>query len=149
MTPRAPRICPEPGCSALIRDGAKRCPEHYQPFAGARTESSRATGRRDFQKVRRQVFERDGNLCRAQLFGCEQVAVECHHLDLIDDHGEHRSIDRLIAVCHPCHVQLTAAQKADRASSGAAPPPSRRVRGRGRRVADVPSVPRTIYLSLE
>jgi hypothetical protein len=133
-------------CTALVYDGGSRCSVHARPaWDGPKTESSRVTGTREFTKLRRQTFERDGGMCRAQLEGCARVAVECHHLDQVADFGKTKDIGRLLSVCRPCHIKLTAAAK-NNPSSGAPPPAPRPVRKRRRARADVPAVPRTIVV---
>ncbi|WP_414685177.1 HNH endonuclease signature motif containing protein [Mycobacterium sp.] len=147
MSPRAPKICSSRGCTALVRDGGSRCPEHRPaPFGGQRSESSRRTGTRAFTRIRRRVFERDGNLCRAQLDGCTTIAAECHHLDRVVDGGGEDDLGRLIAVCTSCHRKLTAAQ-AKNTSTGA-PSAPRPVRRRHRDAATPSALPRTINASL-
>jgi 5-methylcytosine-specific restriction endonuclease McrA len=77
----------------------------YCPSCTARRQqtSPRMRGRRWMRK-RGAVMRRAGSICER----CgERVAEEVHHLGELSDNR----LDRLIAVCKPCHLQLEAEKR--------------------------------------
>ena len=60
------------------------------------------------------VLKRDNHLCQAQLPGCVVAAKQVHHLTY--DHFMNEPLFDLIAVCVPCHDQITNADRAARAA---------------------------------
>ena len=56
--PRAPRRCPHPGCTTLIR-GRKYCPDHTQAWT-VPSDWQRPAG---WEAIRQAVLERDGHRC--------------------------------------------------------------------------------------
>lgn len=70
--------------------------------------STRAT-----RRVRGQVLDRDEHVCQLMLKGCTVHATEAHHIQGLQ--GQRRSEatdpDSMIAVCSPCHNQVTEQQR--------------------------------------
>lgn len=104
--PRAPRKCPHPGCAELIR-GRKYCPAHTETWEGS--DWKRPPG---WDRIRREVLERDGYRCRV----CGgNNADTVHHIDMLSRGGSSRPED-LVAIHdrNPphCHRTVTNQQKA-------------------------------------
>lgn len=152
MSPsRAPRICPEPGCSRLIHGGAKRCEEHFQPWAN-KSFDTRRSDTAAHRRLKTQVFVRANYCCEIADSGCLGVATE---IDRIDN-ARGYDLDNLQGACTSCHAKKTgregrAAQLGHEAPepNAAAPrpvaPPRRPVRGRRRRAFDGVSAPKVIW----
>lgn len=104
--PRAPRKCPRPGCATLIR-GRKYCDEHTETWEGS--DWQRPPG---WDRIRREVLERDGYRCRV----CGGPNADTvHHVNMLSRGGSSRPED-LVAIHdrNPphCHRKVTNQQKA-------------------------------------
>lgn len=62
--PRAPRRCPTPGCTELIRSPARYCIDHTEVWAGGRTASDRICRTTQWRKLRTIILERDRHTCQ-------------------------------------------------------------------------------------
>lgn len=96
--PRAPKVCNENGCAALIYDGKRRCEKHYKPWSGAHAAFDRSDTKAR-KTLRRKVFDRDGGMCRLKYPGCLQLATEIDRVN----HVVGYSLSNCQAVCRPCH----------------------------------------------
>lgn len=73
--PRAPKHCGINGCTVLVRPGT-RCPDHTGWNTSPRTASSTATRKRQWQKLRKQVLDRDAHICQIRYEGvCTHTAT--------------------------------------------------------------------------
>lgn len=109
--PKAPRLCPgdDGQCRELITHGAY-CPEHTRGWNNPanRTASSRHTGTRAFQRIAREVKQRDKYQCQIQLPGIcighgntvDHIVPVSQRPDLADDPKNLR------AACRPCNEHL-------------------------------------------
>jgi hypothetical protein len=147
MTPRAPRICPEIGCSNLVPAGAKRCEEHYTPWAG-KSFDPRRSDTAAHRRLKAQVLQRANFACEIADVGCLGTATEVDRVDRTLGY----TLENTAACCHSCHAKKTgregrAAQLGDDAPDprGNATPPPRRTRERRRRAYDGVSIPRAIW----
>lgn len=59
-----------------------------------------------WRKVRLEVLNRDGWLCRVRLPGCRGRATDVHHLDDYAVSGASFDADRLVASCGRCNKVL-------------------------------------------
>lgn len=57
-----------------------------------------------WRKVRRQILERDGYLCKIEAPGCLGKATEVDHVVPVDDGGLLFEPSNLRACCHPCNM---------------------------------------------
>jgi 5-methylcytosine-specific restriction endonuclease McrA len=103
MARRTPHLCAEPGCGEVLLDGPGRCERHKRSFnwGGPRLagyDSSR--WRRVSQKVRR-----ERPICE----GCgKRRSEEVHHTrHLKFPHPQWYDERQLMALCAPCHRQVT------------------------------------------
>lgn len=144
---RAPKACAEMSCTALVYDGGSRCVEHRKSWSGPRTESSKTTGTRYFNKViRPAVLERDQYRCQIRGPRCLGTADQADHIVELSVGGAPYELSNLRAACTPCHSHRTAVSAAAASSSGAAaPPPPTPSRRRRRRRFDGVTLPTTIW----
>lgn len=118
---RAPTICNNPGCPAIVRVG-NRCPAH-QAAGHNRHGSTRA-----WRKLRAEVLERDGWTCRY----CGGVATHADHV-VARANGGPDSPANLVGSCRTCNL-----------AKGAAPPPWGGPPGHSG-AADLPQGSRGVY----
>jgi 5-methylcytosine-specific restriction enzyme A len=109
--PRAPRHCPHPGCTTLIRSPQQRCPAHSGWATSPRTASAGRSGRRDFQALRSKVFQHDNWTCQLQLPGCLVLADQVDHITPVSQGGTDE-MTTLRSVCARCHARRTASEAA-------------------------------------
>lgn len=104
MPKRAPKICAETTCFALVHDGGKRCPEHYKPWGGATRNHGVAhrESRNDtlaHQRLCARVLGRAGYRCQIKDGGCIGAATQ---VDRIDSTKGYSDVN-CQAACLPCH----------------------------------------------
>lgn len=58
-----------------------------------------------WDRRRKAILERDGHRCQARLDGCLDRATQAHHLTY--DHRGNEPLFDLVAVCRPCHEEIT------------------------------------------
>lgn len=63
------------------------------------TSTRRSRLPEDWPKIRRQILDRDGRVCRLAYAGCTKTASQVDHVVPGDDHSE----GNLQAVCPHCH----------------------------------------------
>jgi hypothetical protein len=99
MTPRAPRICSEVGCSALVRDPKRRkCEIHYRPSSKHGSDIQRSDTKSQRQ-LRARVFGQAGY--RWQLAYVRICTGIAEVLDRIDNQHGYES-HNLQAACQSC-----------------------------------------------
>jgi 5-methylcytosine-specific restriction protein A len=155
MVGRAPHVCSDPTCSRVVEYG-KRCPEHGRTQwqnSGQRTESSRRTGIRKFNKtIRPAVFRRDGFVCQLNLEGVcvsrgkplPATELECDHIIEVA-HGGSDDVEQCRTVCIPCHRRRTATDAGLTASQALLAPAPPRPRRKPAPAERAPQIPRTIF----
>lgn len=106
--PRAPRVCNEPGCAALVDiEGRRRCDSHYKPFGGKGGTSSRTTTS-EHRRRRLRVLGRAGYRCEIRYDGvCAGAATEFDHVIPIAEGGRDSDSNGQ-AACVPCHRRKSA-----------------------------------------
>jgi len=118
MPQSLPRPCTYPGCSALVRDGA-RC-ERHKVYAGSFADSRRGSRHERgygaaWDKLRRQILERDNYLCQPSLRAGRVVqATQVDHIvnkaEWLRVHGTLAGVDdpaNLQAICEAEHRKKT------------------------------------------
>ena len=108
-----PRVCSEPGCPLLVT-GSSRCEEHTvkRPHNWTSHPSPAAARRRRgaaWMSTRRAVMKRDRYTC----WVCGGTATEVDHRVSLANGGTD-SLANLAAICHPCHVTKTRAERSPR-----------------------------------
>jgi hypothetical protein len=110
---RAPTVCSVPGCPDDAAPGIGRCARHRPPpwqGAGGRRGGGDWRYRTE---VRPAVLARDGYGCVD--CGATGVRLEVDHLDRLADGGPlNAPLERMQAVCVPCHKAREAARNAER-----------------------------------
>lgn len=97
MRPRAPAVCPRPGCPQ-----DQPCPTHTpKPWEQSNRRSELPP---DWEHRRARVLRRDGHRC----VQCGAPANEVDHRDDPMDHA----YTNLQTLCHPCHATKTKAEAA-------------------------------------
>lgn len=99
MVGRAPHVCGEIGCTALVYGSARKCPNHTVAWAntGSSVNRSDTKARRT---LRDKVFRRDGYLCRIRYPDiCVGIAKDLDRVDNLQGY----SMSNCQAACRPCH----------------------------------------------
>jgi 5-methylcytosine-specific restriction protein A len=112
--PKAPRLCPHPGCTNLVRF-QRYCLEHRPaPWSRGRTVGQGSTYA--WRTVRRQVLTRDRYQCQLAYPGCTRHATIVDHIDNLAARGVTRRValnaNDCAAVCAHCHRIKTAREAA-------------------------------------
>lgn len=104
---RAARVCPERGCTTLIRGSARYCPQHTKEHRNddydARRPSSGERGYDSKWQAIRAKYLKEHPYCVV----CGQPATEVDHIIPLRQGGTH-DWDNLRAMCKPHHSQHTA-----------------------------------------
>lgn len=104
--PRAPRRCPAPDCTELIRGSQRYCSDHTKHWTGPRTNSSRITSTREWKDtVKPRVLKRAHYRCQIQYPGiCTGRATVVDKKDPAAHHPR-RALDddNLQAACAECN----------------------------------------------
>ena len=70
---------------------------------------SKRINKSKWERVRKQVFERDGYRCQAP--GCGKAGrLECHHVKALWQGGARIDLQNLTSLCGRCHLAVTAEQ---------------------------------------
>lgn len=77
------------------------------PWDGRRTASSRVTSTYEWQKLRKQVLERDGHECQERGPNCIGYANEVDHDHNVAAGGAKLEPRNARAICTPCHRDKT------------------------------------------
>lgn len=108
---RALRPCRK--CHAAHRNANGYCERHQDLAVSSweRNRQGRTTTERGYgwkwQKLRKQVLERDGHLCQTCIRqGRYEQATEVDHI-LAKSQGGSDSLANLAAICEPCHREKT------------------------------------------
>jgi 5-methylcytosine-specific restriction protein A len=105
MSARAPKLCGNPECGAMVPAGVRYCSECDQPWKGSHppTHNSRSADAK-WRKLRRFILKRDNHRCQIRFVGtCIGVATEVDHKLRVTLGGtDHPS--NLQAACRPCHL---------------------------------------------
>ena len=111
MPARAPTPCRKPGCGALCRDGKGYCEAHRHT---KREQAQNGKSRHErgygwaWERVRKQVIQRDKGLCQLCLASGKVVAGnECDHITP-KARGGSDDLSNLRLLCRPCHRSVTA-----------------------------------------
>lgn len=105
--PRAPRVCGDIDCAALVYDGKRQCPKHYKPFGGVGGTSSRTTVPAH-RRRRLRVLNRARYLCEIRYEDvCTGDATEFDHIVPLSEGGAD-SDQNGQAACVPCHRRKSA-----------------------------------------
>jgi 5-methylcytosine-specific restriction endonuclease McrA len=106
--PRAPRVCGELNCAALVHDPSRRkCDLHYKPFGGKGGTSSRTTTS-DHRRRRLRILGRAGYRCEIRYEGiCLGAASEFDHVVPVGEGGSDTDMNGQ-AACVPCHRRKSA-----------------------------------------
>ena len=106
--PRAPRVCGDPNCGALVHDSSRRkCDKHYTPFGGKGGTSSRTTTP-EHRRRRLRVLGRAGYRCEIRTEGiCLGAATEFDHAIPMSEGGRDDDFNGQ-AACAPCHRRKSA-----------------------------------------
>ena len=100
--PRAPKVCNDPQCAALVYDGKRQCPKHYKPFGGTGGTSSR-TKTSAHRRRRARVLARAGYQCQIRYADiCLGDATEFDHIVALAEGGAD-SDQNGQASCRRCH----------------------------------------------
>jgi 5-methylcytosine-specific restriction endonuclease McrA len=97
-------------CGRIIPHG-QRCPDCGKTKA-------RGYGS-DWEKVRRQILERDGYRCRLQLAGCTGTATQVDHIAAVAIGGQRLDPANLQSSCAGCNSRKRHLDAAERAQSHA------------------------------
>lgn len=110
--PKAPSICPQPGCP-----NDQPCPDHGRKAWQGSDRRSRLPA--DWNRRRQRILRRDGHQCRADHHAptCDGTGTEVDHIEHGDDHS-----DANLRAIHPdCHRLKTLREAAE--ARGARNPP--------------------------
>ncbi len=77
---------------------------------GERTASSRVTSTYEWQKLRREVLDRDGYQCQERGPTCVGYANEVDHADNVAEGGRKMDPANARAICSECHKPKTRAE---------------------------------------
>ena len=108
--PRAPRVCSEPNCAALVHDSSRRrCDLHYTPFGGKGGTSSRTTTVAH-RRRRLRVLGRAGYRCQIRYADiCLGVATDFDHIVPLSNGGVDSEVNGQ-AACRKCHARKTSVE---------------------------------------
>lgn len=108
--PRAPKVCNELGCAALVyAEGRRRCDVHYRPFGGKGGTSSRTTTSAH-KRRRLRVLGRAAYRCQIRYSDiCIGTATDCDHIVPLTEGGTDTD-DNCQSACRPCHLRKTSAE---------------------------------------
>jgi 5-methylcytosine-specific restriction enzyme A len=115
MPQRPLKPCAAPGCGNLIR-GARHCDKHQHlsaAWANSQRASKGVTGR-PWRRLRDQIMERDGHLCRCDectRLGRTRLAHEVDHIVPLADGGtdDPRNLRAINRDCHKLKTQVESA----------------------------------------
>lgn len=98
--PRAPKICNEKGCTALVYEqGKRKCDEHYVPWQGKAFDKRRADTDAH-RRMKARILGRAGYQCQIRRMDrCTQIATQVDRVDNARDYSD----DNCRAACTPCH----------------------------------------------
>jgi hypothetical protein len=81
-TSRAPKICSEVGCAAMVYDQAKRkCDRHYVPWKGRRNSFGTHDNTAQRKTLKDSVFRKANGVCQLGYDGCERTAKVLDRID--------------------------------------------------------------------
>jgi 5-methylcytosine-specific restriction protein A len=107
--PRAPKVCGEIGCAAIVYEGKRKCPQHYKPFGGKGGTSSRTTTSAH-KRRRLRVLGRAGYRCQIQYPDiCIGTATDFDHITPLAEGGQDSDHNGQ-AACRPCHARKSAVE---------------------------------------
>lgn len=101
MAGRAPSICNEPGCAALVPNGSRgRCPTHSRSSRWTTPTRSR-TSTAGHKARRRRILRRDPT-CKLAYPGCTITSTICDHVRALALGGSDTD-NNCQGVCSHCH----------------------------------------------
>jgi 5-methylcytosine-specific restriction protein A len=105
--PRAPKICSEVGCTALVYDRSKsKCEDHKRVGKWPDRYGTTRTAAAGHVKNRKAVLERDP-YCKLRFAGiCTIRSTHCDHIIPVSAGGSD-DLSNLQGVCNPCHLRKT------------------------------------------
>jgi len=108
--PRAPKVCNEPNCAALVHDSSRRkCDLHYKPFGGKGGTSSRTTTLAH-RRRRLRVLGRAGYRCQIRYPDiCLGTATDFDHIVPLSAGGADTEANGQ-AACRKCHSRKTSTE---------------------------------------
>ncbi|SKL75201.1 Bacteriophage protein [Mycobacteroides abscessus subsp. massiliense] len=103
--PRAPKICANASCIALVVPPLRYCPEHKTSgwARSPRTASADRTNTRAWKMQRVRCLQRDGHQCQIRGPRCTVIATEVDHVTAVAFGGSD-DLGNLQAACHNCHA---------------------------------------------
>jgi 5-methylcytosine-specific restriction protein A len=107
---RAPKICSEPGCLALVHDGGSRCPDDRSRIGKWRKGKigTNRTGTAAHKARRERILKRDP-WCMLKLPGCQSVSTVCDHIIPLAAGGADEDWN-CQGVCQNCSDKKTSAE---------------------------------------
>lgn len=112
--PRAPKICANASCIALVTPPLRYCPEHKTSgwARSPRTASADRTNTRAWKMQRVRCLQRDGRQCQIRGPRCTVTATQVDHITPVSQGGSDE-LSNLRAVCVSCHAVKTAREARD------------------------------------
>ncbi|WP_025982766.1 HNH endonuclease [Mycobacteroides abscessus] len=112
--PRAPKLCANASCIALVTPPLRYCPEHKTSgwARSPRTASADRTNTRAWKMQRVRCLQRDGHQCQIRGPRCTVTATQVDHITPVSQGGSDE-LSNLRAVCVSCHAVKTAREARD------------------------------------
>jgi 5-methylcytosine-specific restriction enzyme A len=105
MSPRAPKICNEPGCTTLVA-GESRCAKHYSRNKWGHKTGTNRTAKTGHKQRRERILRRDP-LCQLGYAGiCTGISTVCDHIVPLAAGGADSDAN-CQGVCEPCSNRKT------------------------------------------
>ncbi|WP_079610466.1 HNH endonuclease [Mycobacteroides abscessus] len=102
--PRAPKLCADKDCIALVHPPLRYCPEHTNRWKHSpRTVGAKRCSTTEWKQQRIKCLQRDERKCQIRGPRCTVLATEVDHVIAVAFGGSD-GLENLQAACHNCHA---------------------------------------------